>query len=292
MTALAEAPAFTVTAPGVYDGMPEDVYHSDPVPGGSLSASGAKMLLPPSCPARYEYDRLHPKPKAAFDYGTAAHKLVLGTGPEIVIVDAADWRTNKAKQARDEAHERGAVPLLISAFGQVEQMAAALRRHPLASALLDPAYGQPEQSLFWEDSQAGIWRRARLDWLRHPVAGRRLLIPDYKTADSAAPENFRRAAANFGYHLQNANYVDGARALGLDDEPVFLFIVQEKTPPFLVNVIGLEDPAIEAGRERMRMACEIWRDCTEAGRWPGYPEDITYVSLPPWAERPLEDPLS
>ena len=43
MTALAVA-EFTA---GVYD-IPEDLYHRDPVPGGSLSCSGAKKLLPPS----------------------------------------------------------------------------------------------------------------------------------------------------------------------------------------------------------------------------------------------------
>lgn len=290
MTALATETAFRAD---VYDEMPEATYHGDPVPGGSLSASGAKQLLPPSCPARYQYDRLHPKPKAAFDYGTAAHKLVLGTGPEIVIVDAPDWRTKKAQQARDEAHERSAVPLLISAFGEVEQMAAALRAHPVASALLDTARGKPEQSLFWEDERAGIWRRARLDWLPDPRPDARIVIPDYKTAVSADPDAFRRAAANYRYHMQAAQYIDGVRALGLDDDPAFLFIVQEKAAPYLVHVIGLEDEAIEAGRARNAEAAEIWRDCTGAGYWPGYSDlDITYISLPPWAQRPAEGDLS
>lgn len=290
MSALAEAPAFTA---GVYEDMPEDVYHADPVPGGSLSASGAKALLPPSCPARYHYDREHPKPRAAFDYGTAAHKLVLGTGPEIVIVDAADWRTNKAKEARTEAHERGAVPLLKDAYSEVEQMAAALRAHPVASALLATDRGKPEQSLFWEDERAGIWRRARLDWLPDPRPGARMVIPDYKTAVSAEADAFRRTAANLRYHMQAAQYIDGVRALGLDEDPAFLFIVQEKAAPYLVHVIGLEDEAINAGRARNAEAAEIWRDCTKAGYWPGYSDlDITYISLPPWAQRAAEGDLS
>ena len=150
---------------GVYDGMPEDAYHADPVPGGSLSASGAKLLLPPSCPARYHYDRTFGRPpKAEFDYGTAAHKYVLGTGPEIVPVDAPDWRTNAAKEARDQARFEGKVPLLTGTLGPVMGMAAAIRRHPQAGALLDPERGMPEQSLFWIDEDTGIWRRARLDF--------------------------------------------------------------------------------------------------------------------------------
>ena len=49
---IAEAEV-VVDEPGVYDGLDEAAYHADPVPGGSLSASGAKLLLPPSCPALY-----------------------------------------------------------------------------------------------------------------------------------------------------------------------------------------------------------------------------------------------
>jgi len=37
-----------ITEPGVY-ALPADVYHADPVAGGSLSSSGAKKLL--ACPA-------------------------------------------------------------------------------------------------------------------------------------------------------------------------------------------------------------------------------------------------
>lgn len=283
------AATLEITAPRVYDGMPEDVYHGDPVPGGSLSASGAKLLLPPSCPAKYWHDRLFPQPRPVFEYGSAAHKLVLGSGPEIVLVDEENWRKKAAQEARDEARRNGHVPLLLHQFGEIEQMAAALRKHPVASALLDPENGQPEQSLFWEDRQVGIWRRARLDWLPRPRGGRRLIIPDYKTADRADREGFRKSATSYSYHMQAAQYIDGARALGLDDDPAFLFIVQEKTAPYLVHVIGLEDEDIEAGRNANREAGEIWRDCTAAGYWPGYPEDITYISLPPWAQHATED---
>lgn len=40
---------WTITEPGVYD-LPAEVYHADPVEGGSLSSTGARKLLPPSCP--------------------------------------------------------------------------------------------------------------------------------------------------------------------------------------------------------------------------------------------------
>jgi len=276
-----------VTEPGVYE-LTEAEYHADPVPGGSLSASGAKLLLPPSCPALYRYRRDHPKVSAAFDFGTAAHKLVLSTGPPIDIIDAKNWQTRAAQDKRKESRAAGRVPMLTDEFCEVVAMEAAIREHPLARALFDPERGRPERSLFWQDDEFGIWRRARLDWLPDVRAGRRLIIGDYKTASAVDPESIRKAVANYGYHIQAAQYTDAARAV-LDADPAFLLVFQMKDPPYLVNVAELDDDAIRAGRARLRDACEIFRDCTETGIWPGYEaatdDGITYVSLPPWAAR-------
>ena len=41
-----------IDKPGIYD-LGEAAYHADPVEHGSLSASGAKYLLPPYVPADY-----------------------------------------------------------------------------------------------------------------------------------------------------------------------------------------------------------------------------------------------
>jgi PDDEXK-like domain of unknown function (DUF3799) len=279
VTAIATETTFR---PGVHDGMPEDEYHADPVPGGSLSASGAKLLLPPSCPAMYAYRREHPKVSAEFDFGTAAHKFVLGLGPEITIIDAPDWRTKAAQDARKAARAGGAVPLLVGEFGEIADMARAIEHHPVAGPLFRPGRGIAEQSLFWEDAEFGIWRRARLDYM---VPGPRLIIVDYKSTPDASPAAIRKHVANFSYHMQAAQYIDGIRALGLDEDPAFLFVFQEKTAPYLITIADLDEPAIQAGRKRNAEACEIWRDCTETGIWPGYSDEIELISLPPWALR-------
>jgi hypothetical protein len=209
---------------------------------------------------------------------------VLGAGAELVVIDADDWRTKAAKEAAAAAREAGAVPLLTAEHAQVQAMAAALREHPVAAALFDPDRGDPEQSLFWVDDRTGVWLRSRLDWLPRQPAGR-LIIGDYKTAVSASPDGFSRAVLNFSYHQQAAFYTDGAAALGLDGDPAFLFVVQEKTPPYLVAVYELDALATEAGRARNRRAAEMFRDCTEAGIWPGYSAEVEPISLPPWATR-------
>lgn len=287
MSAPAEAPPFTA---GVYDGMPEDMYHADPVPGGSLSSTGARKLLPPSCPARFRWETDNPPPpKDTFELGSAAHKLVLGAGAEIEVIAAPDWRTKAARDDRDAARAAGRIPLLAAEHEQVQAMAAALRAHPVASALFNPDRGKPEQSLFWQDRPTGVWCRARLDWLPDAGARERLIVADYKTAAAADTASISKSVASYGYAQQAAWYLDGVRALGLDADPAFVFLFQEKTPPYLVTVVQLDADALRIGRDLNREAVNLYAACCEQRIWPGYSESIETVSLPAWARRQYEE---
>jgi len=273
----------TIDAPGIYD-ISEAKYHADPVPGGSLSSSGARKLLPPSCPARFRWEADNPPPsKPHFDFGSAAHKMVLGAGPDIVVVDADSWRTKAAKEQRDQAHNDGAIPLLASDYAEVRAMADALASHPVASALFDPDEGTPEQSMFWTDERTGVNCRSRVDWLPHPTSDGQLVIPDYKTTVAADPESIRRTVAKFGYHQQAAWYLDGVDAL-LEDPAVFAFVFQEKTPPYLVTVVELDVLAVKAGRQLNERALDIYAECVALDEWPGYADGgVLELSLPSWA---------
>ncbi|MGW9371134.1 PD-(D/E)XK nuclease-like domain-containing protein [Streptomyces xanthophaeus] len=275
----------TVTAPGIYD-MSAEEYHADKaVPGGSLSSSGARRLLPPGCPALYRWEQDHPQPaKKTFDFGHAAHKEVLGEGPELVVVDAPLWNTDAIRSEVAAIREDGGIPLKQAEFDQVQAMAAAIRQHPLASALLDPSTGQAEASLFTQDPATGVWMRARPDWLPHRTAGRTVLS-DYKTANDASNEGFTKSIQSFGYYQQSPWYIDVAAALELaSDDAEFLFIAQEKNPPYLVNVIGLDAEWMRRGRARNRAALEKYAECTSTGIWPGYGDEPNYLSQPTWAD--------
>lgn len=274
-----------IAEPGVYD-LPVSAYHGDPVKGGSLSSSGARKLLPPSCPAKFRRWLDEGRaPSREFDIGHAAHHLVLGAGPELVVVDADDWRTKAAKAERDEARAVGAVPLLPHEYDQVDAMAQALRRHPVASALLDPARGKAEQTLIWFDFEFSVWRRALLDFLPNPKAGRRMLVADYKTTASGAPGDVPRAMHSYGYHQQMDWYLAGVKALGLhgDRDPAAVLIFQEKTAPYLISIFQPDQSALDIAHTRNRKAIDLYRECTETGVWPGYGDDVMPLSLPGWA---------
>lgn len=291
MTDLISTEPLVIDQPGVYD-LTDEAYHGDPVPGGSLSASGAKRLLDPYCPAIYRYERDHGRPpKRVFDFGHAAHTLVLGTGPEIRVIDAKDYKTKKAQEERAAAYADGAVPALTEEYAKAQAMAAVLRQHPLASALFNPEHGKAEQSLFWVDEDFGVWRRSRLDWLpdaREAGTGRMLLV-DYKTTTSVAPAAISKAVHNYSYHSQAAWYLDAVEALHPNDGAVFIFVFQMKEPPYLITIAQLDEDNLRIGRGLNRQALERFRDCQQSGVWPGYSNEVELISPPRWAVRNFEE---
>src|SRR5207237_6481124 len=85
----------------------------------ALSASGA-WLLAEECAAKFlwrsPWNPLYvPEAKTEFDIGMAAHLAVLEPerqADSIVLIEAGDYRTTNAREARDAARALGKVPLL------------------------------------------------------------------------------------------------------------------------------------------------------------------------------------
>ncbi len=263
-----------MTELGVFD-MPNDEYHAH----AALSSSGAKKLLLPSCPAIFDWERQHGEEhKREYDIGSAAHTLLLGSGPQPYVIDAANYKTKAAQQERDAAYERGDVPLLPQEFDAVQEMVVAVRNHPRAGELF--SQGKAEVSLFWTDPTTGVPCRARPDWLRADS------IVDFKTSPSVAPQHIAKYVADFNYHLQASLYLAGAIELELiEPDAPFYFVFLSKNPPHLVKVVELDDVALKIGHERMTLALEIFRDCSESGIWPDYGSDIELISLPAYEVR-------
>ncbi len=276
----------TVTGPGIYRGLPESVYHADsdiaPELGRSLSQSGAKTLL--SSPARFAWEREHGRPsKDAYDLGTLAHVLILGSHDDrLVIVDAYDWRTKAAQEAKAAAYAEGKVPVHRGDLRAASRIARAVRRHPLARAVL--ASGEPEVSFYWRDPETGVTCRARVDWL---VPGKALV--DVKTVGrygGADPAAFGRQCAQLDYPMQAAHYVDGWEAVTGERLP-FVHLIVETEPPHFVTVGQLPDHAIEAGRAKMRAALTEYAERESAGDWPEFdhPNNIVDIPVPGWYGR-------
>lgn len=263
---------------GVRSGIPETEYHSCK---RSLSFSGAKLLLPPSCPAKFrEYRDNPPKPKREYDFGHLVHKLILKEGSEIVQIDAPDFRTKAAREARDEAHAAGKVPVLVSEHERAEAIAQRVHEHPAAGALLQR--GHPEMSLYAQDPETGVELRGRIDWLT--LLDERTTAVEVKTSTTAEPEEFSRKASGLRYHLQASWYRTLLIALGICPDPAFYTIVVEKEPPFLVSVVEWDADSLAEGAARNREAIRIYADCVARDEWPSYPNNDTIqsITLPRW----------
>jgi hypothetical protein len=268
---------------GIYE-LTDEQYFADPVPGGSLSSTGARMLLAPGGPARYRHqaDTGAVEVRREFDLGHVVHTMVLGSGPEPVVIVGTGkggpnaWQNQADKDLVAQARTAGRVPLRPCDYDAAVAMSTAVHDHPLARKLL--AAGEPEKTLIWRDASTGVMCRAKADWLRPDG------IVDLKTAESAAPDALSKAAHNYGYAIQAPFYLRGFRELRqLAAEPFFVHIAVEKSPPYLVHVNQLTERAIAWGDRKVTEALEIFRDCTASGQWPGYPTDeITDIDLPAW----------
>jgi hypothetical protein len=263
--------------PGLYD-IDAETYHRDPIPGGSLSSTGARTLVK-KCPAVFKWQLDNPQPhNKTLELGTAAHKLVLDDGPDLVLVDAPRWDTDSIKAEVAAIRAAGGIPLKRHELEQVWAMAKALQANEEAAALLEPGSGLAEMSAFWEDH--GVWRRARFDWL-----GDNGQIVDYKTARSCRREDLEKAFWEHGYAQQQDWYEEAGAALDVaDPEKPMQFVLQEKDPPYLVVVTTCDPMARGIGRHLNQVALNTYAICRERNEWPGYlPNPMT--ALPSWVER-------
>lgn len=277
-----------ITTPGVYT-MDAETYHADPCEQPSLSSTGARTLAD-ECPAAYWHERTNPPVKREFEIGRAGHLMVLEPhlfGDKVFVVEADDYKTKAARDARDAARAEGLTPLLAKEAAMVAEMRKVLWQDPIARHAFEG--GTPEQAMFWRDAEFRIWRRTRPDYF--PPHQRYLV--DYKTSTSANPKDFERAVWDYGYHQQAAWYLDGVEAVTGSRPERFAFVVQSKKPPHLVTTCWLDAEAIEWGGKLNRLAIGIFARCLRSGIWPGYTPEVGgaarafTITLPHFALRDL-----
>lgn len=248
--------------PGLHEGLSNEAYHAD----DALSSSGLKALW--SSPAWFRYSRENPSTSRVLEFGSIAHAIVLGDETvELVEIEADSWRTKAAKEAADEARARGALPMLTKEREQVEAMVEALRADSDASSVL----GQPgriEVSCFCPDPVTGIMLRCRFDKLPDAPDDGVLVVPiDYKTTVDVT--RFGHSVETFGYHQSAALYEDILVGLDYCESVRFVFVAQEKTPPYFPGVFDLAPEFVELGRDMNRACIDLYAACKESNHWPG-----------------------
>lgn len=286
-----------IVSPGIYS-LPTGTYHSDPCPEPSLSGSVAIPLVHRSPRhAWWAHPRLNDAAETQesnrMDLGTVAHALLLGAGGEIEIIDAENYTTKAAREARDAARAAGKTPVIASAYEQAQAMADRARTF-LDNAVLGWTDGKPEQCLFWREGDA--WCRGMVDWLQ---SDRRTVI-DYKTTGtSARPDDVERHLFDMHYHLKAAFYERGLNVLCPEaiGRRKFLFLFQETDAPYECSLVTLSEAAMTIGRKQATYAIRRWQQCMRSGVWPGYGLSWHTAAPPPWIEqrwmaREMSDPFA
>jgi len=250
-----------------------------------VSKSVLDKIAPPKTPAHCRWYLDNPDvgdPTPAQVFGTIFHRACLEPdtmkGAFAVKPDGMNLATKEGKAWKAEQGDK-AILSADDANG-IERGVAALWAHPQTARLLRGA--QFERSLFAKD-KAGTLRKGRLDALTEGNA-----IPDVKTCESAALDDFERSILKYRYHVQAAYYLDLCALLGIEKQ-AFVFLCVEKSPPFAVAVYSLDADVIDLGRREYKRDLALFRQCEESGQWPGYSESIELISVPPWARKQLEN---
>jgi len=278
--------------PGIYSDISEDIYHGDPCDVPSLSASIAKIIWEKSpLHAWLAHPKLNPdyEPdnKRQFDLGAAAHAVFLERSEsKLVVIEADNYRTQAAQEARDKAHEDGLIPVLGCERDDVRAMASMAIRF-IAETELSGIFqdGKAEQTLIADYEGAKL--RSRLDWL----ANDRLVVIDHKTGKySSKPENWiNRQLFRMNYAIQAYQYLLMNELTGGPPSAKFIFLVQENTKPYACSLIGAGPSVLESGKKKFRYALHKWKWCLEFNKWPAYDTRIAWADVPPWEMAKLEE---
>lgn len=252
-----------------------------------VSSSELKQMV--KSPAHYRYWKDNPDDAdtPALLFGRACHKYVLETYDfykEFSVAPTVDRRTKEGKDLWSKfiTESEGKDVITQEQFEQIEAMRNAMLATPFVSKLIN---GEHEVSLFWTDEDTGIKCKCRPDSLSDKLR----IVVDYKTCDNAETQHFMRKAIDLGYDLQASYYLDGVKATtGLDC--IFVFIAQEKKPPYAVNILQADDVFIRSGRQLYKDMLATYKDCTETGNWWGYlgaDNQINSLGVPKWLENML-----
>jgi hypothetical protein len=234
--------------------------------------------------------------------GRETAPLRLGRGVHCAILEpetfSGRWVTWTGK--RDARHKKyqaflaehaGKEVLSATESSHIVSVSAAVRRHEEARRWVT---GASEQVVTWRDEDTGLKCKARIDLLcnvkpggPYSTAGLWRQV-ELKSTEDADPRWFPTRAARLGYHAQMAFHQDGLIANGFRMDPEPLVILVETVPPFDVQVFGLVEPAVEAGRREYKRLLARVADCMVKNEWPGRaPTGIQPLDIP---ERYYLDP--
>ena len=255
------------------DDLPNEVYRKCV----GVSCSELKdyiQICPEHYHAKYIKHSLPPVAKSYFDMGSAIHTLVLE--PHLFdssyVKQSADIKVRRGatwEQAVLEANALGQTLLTERQWSDLEYFRNKKEKNTVLTKLTRG--GVAEQSIFFRDPETDWILKCRPDYRIDEFGF------DLKSAESANPDIFSRAAIHYGYHIQDAFY---SFVAGLDE---FVFGAIESKIPFITTVpILMSEAAKKEGFVKFRTGLKKLIQSTETGIWPPYYSGIYTIELKPW----------
>lgn len=274
------------------DGMDFETYLADPAPHPSLQSSDAKAITSKT-PAevffgnrRLNTEWVRPDSDDKFDLGTAFHAHLMKVGEPIEVLEFADWRTNAAKAARQEAWDAGRTPMLKHQWGKVEAMATAFWGQADQVEVRDGLSlgdlcrrGLKEQTVIWEED--GVLCRARPD-IYDEATG--IIIHLKTTGQDFTLEDVDRYMANAEWDITGAHYEACGAAL-TGERPLQIFPLIKTHAPHPMLSVTLGEAFLSPARKQRQKAMNIWGRCLTTNWFPGFPKRLVMIEAPEWHER-------
>lgn len=270
--------------PGFHSGIRAATYHADKLhERPALSSSIAAILLRESPrKAWFAHPRLNPHYREEqddkFDIGTVAHSILLENDTSrVVVVEANDWRTNKAKEEREAARAAGKTALLARHHADVRQMVDAATAF-IAESEIAQDWQQAESELTGLAEDNGVIVKARLD----RITIDRKVIFDFKTTTDVSPDGFSRQIVRMGYQWQESFYRRVVNLIEGEDDRKFIFLAQSVEPPYECTLHGCHPALQEIADYDIAHAINLWGECLKRKSWPSYGGRVHWAMPTSW----------
>lgn len=225
----------------------------------------------------------------ALRFGRATHSLI--EGAEVydslyaVAPGGIDRRTNLGKEswAAFLAASEGKTTIDAKEDALVRAVVDGIRRNPSCAEFID-SDGPRETATRWLDPITKRPCKALLDKLGRDAADRRVIV-DVKTMEDIRPAAWVRQVLKFGYHNQNAWYLDGLWE-ACREEAEFVFIAVGKKPPHESVPYLLDAEFLTLGRQQNRAALNELDERLSSGDWTSrFHGKVLVAQCPRWAGR-------
>jgi hypothetical protein len=298
-----------ISKPGIYEGVPIDVYHSGRLcVGPSISSSPLRTIFSKSEAHYWDESPLNPnraptKEAAHFSLGRAVHHALLGEAffskiftvrPDKVFDEKAkedvEWNGNRTscKKWLAAAKAEGLTVLTAEDLAKIQGMAVSLGKESLVRAGV--LNGRIECTMAWLDAETGIWLLSRPDVIPTDSGD----FVDLKTTKSVFYNDIVRAIGDYAYHQQGALVGEGYEALTGQKMTSFSLYFIESSRPYCARFIQLKDHDLELGRQQNRNALRRFVASMNSGEWPGpggRQDSVQYAEISEYARKAAEGRL-